>query len=110
MSYAQYCWFAVCLAFPKAWAIFETITGIISLIGGIIVWKYPTKESTMKNLIWMIPLFIMVIAFVGRLLYAPYAIYKNQETKINELSISLETAKKQAFAPPDALIPQTLSN
>ncbi len=91
-GFLQYYWDVFCLAFQGAWAITEVIAGVIAIIGGFIVWKRPGWESTMKNLLWMIPVGIFTLLLLIRLAIAPYTIHQNQQQQIIELQKREEVA------------------
>jgi hypothetical protein len=105
----QFYWNWFISAFSGAWAISQAITGAIALIAGIVVWKHPNWEVSMKNLIWMIPLGAFLILLIIRLIIAPFDIYqkqqmdiknindklKHKENKLEETEKNLEDARKQ---------------
>jgi hypothetical protein len=98
----QFYWNWFTSAFSGAWAISQVLAGVITLIMGILVWKYPNWEASAKNLLWMIPLGIFLVLLVIRLAIAPFNIYQKQqmdlrsiEKKLQETEKNLEDARKQ---------------
>lgn len=97
LDIAKYYWKVFYLAFNKAWAICELISGILALLGGFIAWKHPQWGGVVNNLVWMIPLSVFLLLLVIRLLTAPYEIYKEQEKKI-AVNTNPEAQKQQEKA------------
>ncbi|MGD1043318.1 MAG: hypothetical protein ABR913_09720 [Sedimentisphaerales bacterium] len=111
MSFVQYYLRVLSIAFSGAWAVANAVSFVLSILFGVIAWKYPPKESIVKDLMWVIPLAIfVVILIISVAIVAPYQIYQNQQQKIDELRGALKTAPKQTFAIPDALTAPTLQN
>ena len=111
-EFIKYGWDVLYLAFKGAWAITECAAAIIAILGGVIVWKYPRWESTMKNLLWMIPVGFFVLLLILRVaIVAPYDIYKSQQQKINESQNTLkETQEKVSKSQNDLAVAQDRIN
>ena len=63
----------------------------------------------MTNLVWQIPLGLLVLLTAARLTIAPFKIYKDQKTTIADLEGKLEQQRK-SFAMPEQLVGPTLNN
>lgn len=62
----------------------------------------------MKDLLWAIPLGIIILLIIVNLFLMPYTIYKSRQSQINTLQEQLDTAR-QSYATPDELLPSRLS-
>jgi hypothetical protein len=91
MGFIKYHCKVLSIAFGGAWAIANGASFVLSILIGVIIWKYPAKESIMNPLVWIIPLIIFVAFLIINIaLIAPYRIYKKQEGKIEELQEEIE--------------------
>lgn len=84
------------MAFQGVWAITGVIAGVLAIIGGFVVWKCPAWESTMKNLLWMIPVGVFTLLLFIRLTITPYTIYKNQREMITKLQTTQAQKERDA--------------
>ena len=57
-------------AFPKAWAIAESVATAWALLGGYLVSKEPTVTQNVALWAWQLPLVFMLVVFVWRALTA----------------------------------------
>jgi hypothetical protein len=101
--------------FLRAMPIPIRITEISLLLLGLIalaVHKYfPNWEITMNPLVWQIPLILLGVAFVGSLAWSSFMLYRekvqiisNLNTKINDLNMQLDAARKMAYPPVTTLM------
>lgn len=86
MAFVQYCLRVLSIAFSGAWAIANGVSFLLPIFAGYYVWKRPHWESTMKNLLWAIPLAVFVVFLtVSVAIVAPYRIYQEQQQTIAQL-------------------------
>jgi len=74
-------WFEA--AFPRAWAVAESVSGLLGLIALSVTKNHPTWGTTMTDLGWQVPIGAFVLIFVYRAVTAPAEIYKAQRTTID---------------------------
>jgi len=92
MSFIQYYLRVLSIAFSGASAIFNVVSAILPILGGIYVWKRPPKEPIVKNLLWIIPLGLFITSLIITIAIAPYRIYQKD---VNDLQTNLITAQKK---------------
>ena len=101
--------------FLRAMPIPIRITEISLLLLGLIalaVHKYfPNWEVTMNPLVWQIPLILLGITFIGSLAWSSFMLYREKvqiisdlSTRINDLTVQLDTARKMAYPPVTTLM------
>jgi amino acid transporter len=95
-EFIKYYWLVISNAFSGAWGIANTVSFIVSIVCGFIVWKKPTKETAMKHLPWIVPTIFFVICFIISMsIVAPYRIYQGQQQKIYKLQKQIDNLKVQ---------------
>jgi hypothetical protein len=95
MGFWQYYWHFLGSAFSTPWNIAATITAALAIILGIVVWRLPKWEATLKHLLWIVPLIIFVIFAPIGWITATYDIYKEEETQIATLQANLLQEREQ---------------
>jgi hypothetical protein len=84
MDFWQYCWHFFGRAFYTPWQIAAYVTGALAIILGIIVWRNPQWEPTMKLLLWLVPLALFILITPISWVTTSYNIYKEaQQPKLD---------------------------
>jgi len=99
MGLIQYIWKWILKASSTPIRIIEIVFLLMTIIALAIHTLRPEWAGTMENLVWQIPLGLLVGVFFISLIVSSYNIYKEQQNKIIDLNQQLEVARKQAYPP-----------
>ena len=95
MGFWQYYWNFLGSALARPWDVAATVVGILAIILGIVVWRLPKWEATLKHLLWIVPLVIFVILAPIAWVTASYDIYKGEASQILTLQATLQQEREQ---------------
>jgi hypothetical protein len=95
MGFWQYFWNILILAFSTPWQFSANIAGVLAIIFGIIVWRHPKLENTVKLLLWMIPLALFIVLTPIALLVGSYGLYEDKHQEVVGLQNTLNQEREQ---------------
>ena len=90
MGFWQFLWHSLGLAVTNAWNISAIIAGVVAIVVGIVIWKRPKWEASVKHLLWILPLIAFVVLAPIGLMKGSYSIYKEQESQMTSLQNNLQ--------------------
>ncbi len=70
-------------------AIVEVIATLFAIVSGFLVFRFPTLQNVIGNLLWQIPLAMLLVLLIYGFFTAPYKIYKEKEQEANSLKMKL---------------------
>jgi hypothetical protein len=94
MERKRFYWECAKSAFRGGWRITEGISFGLSLLGGFLAWKLsPDLVASMNNLLWLIPLGVLIGTIIVGFLLAPYNMYSAKQNEANDLGTELNKIK-----------------
>ena len=99
MSWIQYSWKWVVTASSTPIRIAEVAILLITLALLAVRQLQPSWVGRMDNLVWQIPLGLLIAVFLISLAVSSYNLHKKQKDTITDLNQQLDVARKQAYPP-----------
>lgn len=81
----RYYWLVLCKAFRPSWAMADTVGSVLGLLVPFAAKFIPEgKREAVAELIWQVPLCVLLTLFLVRIVMSPWLIHKEQETKLTD--------------------------
>jgi hypothetical protein len=104
MSWVQYFYKWILEATPNPVRIVEILFLLLTIAGFAVKEMRPEWGARMDKLAWQLPLGLLIVTLIISLAVSSYNMYKEQQIKIAELEIQLETTRKQSYPPITVLL------
>jgi len=83
-----------CRAIDRAFVSYETIAGVLAIVGGVVAYRWPLEAEAVNVLLWAVPLLVFVVVGAWQLLYkAPSEIYREIKAERDSLRRDLDAKR-----------------